>query len=49
MASGFPDPGTRDGFEMVTRAVSRDAFRIIPDAKANPLVYEAAKGGYFFQ
>ena len=49
VASGFPGPGTRDGFEMVTRAVSRDAFRIIPDAKPTPLVSEAAKGAYFFQ
>ena len=26
----FPGPGTRDGFEMVTRAVSRDTYRVIP-------------------
>lgn len=49
VASGFPGPGTRDGFEMVTRAVSRNAFNIIPDAKPTPLVSEAAKGAYFFQ
>lgn len=49
VASGFPGPGTRDGFEMVTRAVSRDAYSVIPDAKPGPLVCEAAKGAYFFQ
>ena len=49
VASGFPGPGTRDGFEMVTRAVSRDTYRVIPDAKPGPLVSEAAKGAYFFQ
>ena len=43
VASGFPGPGTRDGFEMVTRAVSRDAYRVIPDAKPGPLVSEAAR------
>ncbi len=49
VVSGFPGPGTRDGFEMVTRAVSRDTYRVIPDAKPGPLVSEAAKGAYFFQ
>lgn len=49
VASGFPGPGTRDGFEMVTRAVSRNAYSVIPNAKPGPLVAEAAKGAYFFQ
>ena len=34
---------------MVTRAVSRDAYSVIPDAKPGPLVAEAAKGAYFFR
>ena len=49
IASGFPGPGTKDGFEMVTRAVSRDAFEILEGIKAGPLVAEAAKGTYFFR
>jgi hypothetical protein len=49
VASGFPGPGARDGFEMVTRAVSRDAYTVIPDAASGPLVAEAAKGAYFFR
>lgn len=49
VASGFPGPGTRDGFEMVTRAVSRDAYEILVDLEHGPLVAEAAKGVYFFR
>lgn len=49
VASAFPGPGSKDGFEMVTRAVSRDTCRVIPDAKPRPLVSEAPKGAYYFQ
>lgn len=49
VASAFPGPGTRDGFEMVTRAVSRDTYRILTDVVPGPLIAEAAKGAYFFR
>lgn len=49
VASGFPGPGTQDGFEMVARAVTRGAYEILADARPGPLVAEAAKGAYFFR
>jgi hypothetical protein len=49
VASGFPGLGARDGFEMVTRAVSRDAYQILTDITPDPRVAEAAKGVYFFR
>jgi hypothetical protein len=49
VASAFPGPGTRDGFEMVTRAVSRKAYHMLTDFETGPLVAEAAKGAYFFR
>ena len=49
VASGFPGPGTRDGFEMVTRAVTRGTYAVLPDARPGPLVAEAAKGAYLFR
>jgi hypothetical protein len=47
--SGFPGPGTRDGFELVTRATSRDAYEILGDPPTGPLIGQAAKGSYFFR
>jgi len=47
--SGFPGPGTRDGFEIVTRAISHGAYHILNDPPSGPLVAEAAKGAYFFR
>ena len=44
--SGFPGDGARDAFEMVTRAVTDDRFRVTPEL-AGPDVPEAP-GGYFF-
>lgn len=49
VATAFPGPGTRDGFEMVTRAVSRKAYQVLSGIVAGPLVAEAAKGAYFFR
>jgi hypothetical protein len=44
--SGFPGGGARDAFEMVTRAVTGDRYRLAPD----PAGAEApeAPGGHFF-
>ena len=44
--SGFPGGGARDAFEMVTRAVTGDRYRLAPE----PLGVEApeAPGGHFF-
>lgn len=49
VASAFPGPGTRDGFEMVTRAVTRGAYEVLTDVEPGPLVAEAGKGAYFFR
>jgi len=44
--SGFPGGGARDGFEMVTRAVTGDRYRLAPE----PAGAEApeAPGGHFY-
>ena len=44
--SGFPGGGARDAFEMVTRAVTGDRYRLAPE----PVGAEApeAPGGHFF-
>ena len=44
--SGFPGGGARDAFEMVTRAVTGDRYRLVSE----PLGVEApeAPGGHFF-
>ncbi len=47
--TGFPGPGARDGFEMVTRAVSREAYHIRTDVAPDDRIAEAAKGAYFFR
>jgi hypothetical protein len=46
VASGFPGGGARDAFEMVTRAVTGDRYRLVSE----PLGVEApeAPGGHFY-
>ncbi len=47
--SGFPGPGTRDGFELVTRAQSRQKYIVLDDPPKGGLIAEAAKGSYYFR
>jgi len=47
--TGFPGPGARDAFEMVTRAVSRDAYHVRTGINPTPKIAEAAKGAYWFR
>lgn len=47
--TGFPGPGARDAFEMVTRAVSREAYHIRTGISPGPQIAEAAKGAYWFR
>ena len=46
--SGFPGTGARDGFEMVTRAVTGDRYRLTLDP-ARTDVPEAPGGHFFFR
>ncbi len=46
--SGFPGGGARDAFEMVTRAVTEDRYRVVPEL-AGPEVPEAPGGHFFFR
>jgi hypothetical protein len=46
--SGFPGAGARDAFEMVTRAVTGDRYRLAPDL-AGAEVPEAPGGHFFFR
>lgn len=46
--SGFPGGGARDAFEMVTRAVTGNRFRLAPEL-AGPDVPEAPGGRFFFR
>lgn len=46
--SGFPGDGARDAFEMVTRAVTGDRYRVDPEL-AGPHVPEAPGGRFFFR
>ena len=43
--SGFPGGGARDAFEMVTRAVSGDRYRVVPELAGAGA--PAAPGGHF--
>ncbi len=43
--SGFPGGGARDAFEMVTRAVTGDRYRLTSDP---PVAAPEAPGGHFF-
>lgn len=44
--SGFPGGGARDAFEMVTRAVTGDRYRVTPKPAA--VAAPEAPGGHFF-
>ena len=44
--SGFPGGGARDGFEMVTRAVTGDRYRVTSEPA--PAEAPEAPGGHFF-
>jgi hypothetical protein len=48
--SGFPGGGARDAFEMVTRAVTGDRYRLASDSSATAAAAKApeAPGGHFF-
>jgi len=46
--SGFPGGGARDAFEMVTRAVTGDRYRVAPEL-AGAGVPEAPGGHFFFR
>jgi hypothetical protein len=48
IATAFPGPGARDAFEMVTRAVTGDRYRV-DESLAGPEVHEAPEGRYFFR
>jgi len=47
--TAFGGPGARDAVEMVTRAVSRDAFQIVSDKQPDAQIAEAAKGAYWYR
>jgi len=49
VATAFPGPGARDGFEMVMRAVTREKYWIEKDVAPSDKIAEAAKGAYFFR
>jgi len=49
VATAFPGPGARDGFEMVMRAVTREKYWIEEGIAPSATVAEAAKGAYFFR
>lgn len=46
--TAFPGPGARDAFEMVTRAVTGDRYRL-DTSLGDDLVIAAAKGRYYFR
>ncbi len=47
--TAFGGPGARDAVEMVTRAVSREAFHVVSDKKPDANIAEAAKGAYWYR
>lgn len=49
VATAFPGPGARDGFEMVMRAVTREKYWIETNVTPSDQIAEAAKGAYFFR
>lgn len=49
VATAFPGPGARDAVEMVTRAISREAFEIVPGKLPDHQIAEAAKGAYWYR
>ena len=49
VATAFGGAGARDAIEMITRAVSRDAFDVVKDKQADAQIAEAAKGAYWYR
>ncbi len=49
IATAFPGPGARDGFELVTRVVSRDRYSIDTSVAPSAHIAQAAKGAYYFR
>jgi len=47
--TAFGGPGGRDAVEMVTRAVSREAFKVVGDKQPDTKIAEAAKGAYWYR
>jgi hypothetical protein len=47
--SGFPGGGARDAFEMVTRAVTGDRYRLASEPPAGAAPPEAPGGHFFFR
>jgi len=47
--TAFGGPGGRDAVEMVTRAVSREAFKLVADKQPDENIAEAAKGAYWYR
>jgi len=47
--TAFGGPGGRDAVEMVTRAVSREAFQVVSNKPHNTQIAEAAKGAYWYR
>jgi hypothetical protein len=47
--TAFPGPGARDAVEMITRAVSREAFKVVSDKQPDEHIAEAAKGAYWYR
>ena len=47
--TAFGGPGARDAVEMVTRAVSREAFALVSDKQPDENIAEAAKGAYWYK
>ena len=49
VATAFGGAGARDAVEMITRAVSRDAFELVSNKQADAQIAEAAKGAYWYR
>ena len=47
--TAFGGPGARDAVEMVTRAVSREAFQLVGNKQPDENIAEAAKGAYWYR
>ena len=47
--AAFGGPGVCDAVEMVTRAVSREAFQLVSDKQPDEQIAEAAKGVYWYK
>lgn len=47
--TAFGGPGARDAVEMITRAVSRQAFQVVTNKQPDDQIAEAAKGAYWYR